>query len=243
MTFGLSPHNLPNAYSYDAALALYERSERQDDHWRALCRKSDTSKRIALNGPQVIFRYHHTDLVKWNSRTQLEIALYATKSSRVFSNQFVPHGVGVQTLHGYDCVSTRAGSFVGGANRIVVNFIRDEWVVHLDQDFKQFHSYKTDAKINAEVRKRLKPFLEYREALARLQQRKRVLRDSRVDPRGLQCIWDALPRKESWPALYENLSATDNALRLSLLGYLGGIVKVPEPIGVIPRESSLARFI
>ena len=96
MTFGLSMRSVPYVRSHADAVAMYNRATpwRGEDPAgeRPLPDKRDRSYGVRVDDTDVVFRYHHTDVVRWHADGSytLNTGGYRTNSTGTFATTFMP---------------------------------------------------------------------------------------------------------------------------------------------------------
>jgi hypothetical protein len=167
--FAIHGSNLPRARSYAEAVKVYEEARqhpRFSDGWRGLKDMRDTSKCVRMERDTVVFRYHHTDLVKWSPK-KIAFKLYDSQSSVIFTNRFVPDGMYARSLRGemYLC---HDGKYYSQRLADGVEFVHDgKWSVVQDT-VSTFEAEVFDRKRAHQVRKVMAPFLDWWESMNRL---------------------------------------------------------------------------
>lgn len=167
-TFAISGRNLPSVRSYEQAVKTWDDACQHDRFagWRGLVNKRDTSKTLRKLGDQVIFRYHHTDLVVWEP-TKLYVKCYDSNSSVIFADRFLPHGMHVTTVNGSMYVYQGGGYYQPRDRAVELNFNGKEWVVDESTCIEHI-KYVLDRKRAAGIRKALGPIRDHRDMLLRL---------------------------------------------------------------------------
>lgn len=163
---------LPRIRSYDDALKHWEQApvSPADGDWRALCRKRDTSKLIRkdFNGA-IHLRYYHTDVVTYHDDKTITIKCYDSSNTAMFANTLLPCGIFANMSGGTMYVSDCDGFYLPKA-RTGLEFNKDErgnWKVD-PSTVKELTEYKLDLKAAARVRKILRPFQDWQDAVCRV---------------------------------------------------------------------------
>lgn len=96
MSFGLRLGSVPFVTSYDGAVAFYERAKpwRNGGLDRPLVGKRARNMGVRMDGDDVVFRYHSTDVVTWHKHGGYTINTggYSSRSTCEFATNFMPHG-------------------------------------------------------------------------------------------------------------------------------------------------------
>ena len=95
MSFALSMRNVPRVTSYADAVRFYERCVpwRNGGKDRPLINKRTRDMGVRMNGDDVVFRYHRTDVIRWKPDDSYEIDTggYSSRSTCDFATNFMPH--------------------------------------------------------------------------------------------------------------------------------------------------------
>jgi len=99
MTFGVSMYNVSWVRSYADAVDMYNKATawrgEDPDGERPLPDKRDRNYGVRMDGTDVVFRMHWTDVVTWHKDGSYTVnnGGYHTNSTCAFSNNFMPIGV------------------------------------------------------------------------------------------------------------------------------------------------------
>lgn len=107
MAFGLSMRSVPFVLTYADAVAMYGRATpwrgEDPEGERPLPDKRDRSYGVRMDDTDVVFRYHHTDVVRWHADGSytLNTGGYCTNSTGTFATNFMPrqHYLQKETRH------------------------------------------------------------------------------------------------------------------------------------------------
>lgn len=96
MTFGLSMRGVSYVTTYGAAVAMYNKAT----PWRGedvdgecpLPQKRSRDYGVRMDGTDVVFRYHRTDVIRWHKDGSytLDTGGYRTRSTGEFASNFMP---------------------------------------------------------------------------------------------------------------------------------------------------------
>jgi len=167
--FVISGRNLPYVGSYANAEAVWGKSyqhERFGENARGLVNMRDTSKRIVKDGDAYKFVYHRTAMVEWHPK-ELRVWTYDSRSSAVFSDAFLPHGMRAQNAGGEMYITYDGRWYRPEKDYLVFNLVDGKLVLD-ESTAAKMEVYVLDKKVAAHVRKKLKPFREHRDILLRL---------------------------------------------------------------------------
>lgn len=94
MSFALSMYGVPYAKTYNAAVALFEKSVpwRNGGDDRPLPNKRTRDMGVRMDGDDVVFRYHSTDVIRWHKDGSYTIYTggYESRSTCEFASHFMP---------------------------------------------------------------------------------------------------------------------------------------------------------
>lgn len=97
MTFGLSMRSVQHVTTYGAAMDMYNRATawrgEDPDGERPLPDKRSRDYGVRVDGNDVVFRYHCTDVIRWHrdGSYTLDNGGYRSRSTGVFASVFMPH--------------------------------------------------------------------------------------------------------------------------------------------------------
>ena len=97
MAFGLSMSSVPYVTAYDAAVAMYNKATpwrgEDPDGERPLPQKRSRDYGVRMDGTDVVFRYHRTDVVRWHrdGSYTLDNGGYRSRSTGAFASNFMPN--------------------------------------------------------------------------------------------------------------------------------------------------------
>lgn len=96
MSFGLSMRGVSYVTTYDAAVAMYKKATawrgEYPDGERPLPQKRSRDYGVRMDGDDVVFRYHRTDVIRWHKDGSytLDTGGYRTRSTGEFASNFMP---------------------------------------------------------------------------------------------------------------------------------------------------------
>lgn len=167
--FGLSGRNIPRVRSYSDALKVFDNAYRHNrfKEWRGLSSTRDTTKTVKKDGPMVVFRYHTTDVVRWLP-DRVSVTCVDTRSTVTFAHCLTPMGVNPATHHKAMYVGNDQGCFYPRGSSVEFVLENARWVVNPNtvESWDVEHLNKQRA---ARIRQILKPFLDWKESVERLQ--------------------------------------------------------------------------
>lgn len=105
MSFGLSMNGVPWVKSYAEAVALFEKAVpwRNGGEDRPLPGKRNRNTGVRMDGDDVVFRYHYTDVIRWkpNGAYEINTGGHSSRSTCEFANHFMPnrHWLMRETAH------------------------------------------------------------------------------------------------------------------------------------------------
>lgn len=105
MSFGLSMRDVAWVKSYAEAVAMFEKAVpwRNGGDDRPLPNKRTRDMGVRMNGDDVVFRYHRTDVIRWKPNGSYEINTggHSSRSTCEFANHFMPnyHWLTKETAH------------------------------------------------------------------------------------------------------------------------------------------------
>lgn len=105
MSFGFNMRGVPYVKTYNEAVAMFEKAVpwRNGGDDRPLPGKRSRTYGVRMNGDDVVFRYHRTDVIRWHKDGSYEIDTggYNSRSTCEFANHFMPnrHWLAKQTAH------------------------------------------------------------------------------------------------------------------------------------------------
>lgn len=161
---------LPSCNSYESAVKVWEnahQAKKFENGWRGLKDRRDSSKIVRMIDDAVYFRFHHTDLVEWKPK-KLLVRTWDSLSSAVFSNRFLPNNMYAASRGGEMYIEHKGMSYQAGSGPLVFTRHDDEWVVD-ESTVLRWTKEVLDKSKAARVRKILKPFLDWKATLDRLQ--------------------------------------------------------------------------
>jgi hypothetical protein len=95
MSFALSMRSVPYSLDYAGAVAIFNRAVpwRNGGDDRPLPNKRTRNMGVRMNGDDVVFRYHRTDVIRWkpDGSYELDTGGYNTRSTCEFATHFMPH--------------------------------------------------------------------------------------------------------------------------------------------------------
>ena len=96
MSFGLSMRGVSYVTTHDAAVAMYNKATpwrgEDPDGERPLPEKRSRDYGVRMDGTDVVFRYHRTDVIRWHKDGSytLDTGGYRTRSTGEFASNFMP---------------------------------------------------------------------------------------------------------------------------------------------------------
>ena len=107
MSFGLSMGGVSYVTTHDAAVAMYNKATpwrgEDPDGERPLPEKRSRDYGVRMDGTDVVFRYHRTDVIRWHKDGSytLDTGGYRTRSTGEFASKFMPqrHYLGKDASH------------------------------------------------------------------------------------------------------------------------------------------------
>lgn len=94
MSFALSMRSVPLALDYATALSIFNRAEpwRNGGDDRPLPNKRTRNMGVRMDGDDVVFRYHRTDVVRWrlDGSYSIDTGGYSSRSTCEFATHFMP---------------------------------------------------------------------------------------------------------------------------------------------------------
>ena len=107
MAFSINAYNLPSINSFNQALSIYNDARPlKNNNERDLVKGYDSSKRVSLDTSKqdVLFYYHHTDVVLWHADNTVTIDVgYNSVSTRTFASRLSGHYVSRDKGYQYVC--------------------------------------------------------------------------------------------------------------------------------------------
>lgn len=246
MSFSIHGWKLPSVTSYAQAVECYEKAYQHPRFCgdRGLKDIRDTSKTVRMKGEQVCFTYHMTDLVTWVSPTHIRCIPHGSISSGIFANRFLPHGIDARRSRDNMVFFVRDGRVFTPAGQFIdFHYDGQEWApdeVHCEPSFH----YVLDRKKAAAIRKKLKAWTEWRDAMKRLKGGHGALPNpwgSEYEARGALALIlesEELPHQQL-NLLFQNrvMHMDDKLLKLAYMEG-GAVSKEPLPMGRICTRPS-----
>lgn len=105
MSFGLSMNGVAWVRSYAEAVAMFEKAVpwRNGGEDRPLPGKRNRNTGVRMDGDDVVFRYHHTDVIRWkpDGSYAIDTGGYNSQSTCTFASNFMPwhHWLMRETAH------------------------------------------------------------------------------------------------------------------------------------------------
>jgi len=107
MSFGLSMRGVSYVMTYDAAVAMYNKATpwrgEDPEGERPLPQKRARDYGVRMDGTDVVFRYHRTDVIRWHmdGSYTMDTGGYRTRSTGEFATKFMPrtHYVEKEATH------------------------------------------------------------------------------------------------------------------------------------------------
>lgn len=96
MAFAITMGDVPRVYTYEQAVAFHTKAASKpwrnggEDH--PLVGERKRTRGVRMQGTDVIFRLHCTDVVTWHGPGQYTLNPYPSRSTSVFADNFLPAG-------------------------------------------------------------------------------------------------------------------------------------------------------
>lgn len=235
MSFSISTRHLPSIRTYQAAEAFFLRTKPWrggDPEIRPLGRRGDSSKTIRKYHEAYCLYLHRTALVTyWPDHVVLKV--YDSQSSIIFAGQFAPNGVRAISHFGdmWYAICTEDGTHYYD-NEVMLHPVR-AGVWRVEGERRTATQKVLDLKRAAEVRKRLKPFLQWQAATMKVAPQ---ALQHRPAPWELHRLCDNPDDLDAYPAV----GACDPAmLRVHAYERLGAYQNVTVPLNQLPRRNPI----
>lgn len=225
---------LPHCNSYEGAVRVFNEAHQHKrfNEWRGLKDKRDTSKLVRMEGDNVIFRFHHTNLVTWR-KYQVRVVTWDSMSSAVFSNQFLPPGMYARSGRKGMFIQQDNKHYQAGSGPLIFNLVGGKWVVS-PETVLRWNKEILDKSKAARIRKILKPFMDWKATLDRLQKAPPGMRNTiRAEAMcALQvCFVEGAISEPLYPHLRSNLFAYDKDFVQQCYVLGGAVTRTTAPLG------------
>ena len=235
MSWSIRASKLPIVRSYARAVEVYNDAVPIPslNGWRALVNKRDTSKIVCMDEESVVFRYYHTNMVIYHPSEELEVACYDSVNSILFTNRFLPVGLDAISIKGEMWISDRNGNvyYPKPGHRLLFTRTDNVWSVDPKSACEVEHMV-LDKRLAAHVRKTLKPYFEWREAVRRLGAKF----PPRADPSYFHLIKGMLIKGDIPEAAYPSLAPYLIDIK-DMYVLAGAVKKTAMPLGAPPKKS------
>ena len=171
-------------------------------------------------------------MVEYTEST-VSITCYDSTSSVIFASELTPYEIQVRLHRG----SMWVNNMQARERALVFNKTERGYEVDPETVMPQYR-IEADRKIITQISKRLKPFLDYRDARAAFEGTRLATGAMRMSHRSLCVLQNCHADPELWPRLYdETRHVAADVMRREMVCFEDGLKKVPLPIGRRPTKS------
>lgn len=236
--FAIDPRSLPSCRTYQEAVRVWENAHvapKFSEGWRGLKNKRDDTKLVANDRGTIRFRLHDTDVVTWKP-SECHVGFWDSQSTILFAEQFLPDGMTAIAIRGDMYIKTKAGVFMPIRGRLPFRQDDADWVP--DPLNVHIHTHEVlDLKKAAAIRKIMKPYLDWDQAMVRLGVHSKMVIGTIFDR--YRVIKESLVVGKVDPKTYRYLSgcAKSEAPDLHDCYILGrALTRVAAPLGARPKH-------
>jgi hypothetical protein len=210
----------------------------KNEDFRGLVNKREREKAVFLEFGDVCFQYHQTVLVRWVNEHTVIINHHGSRSSRVFIERFLPPGLRVHSLEGRTAVNCVEAADYCTTWRFQPD--KNVWEVDPDTAFARTDVI-VDRKIAALARKKLAPYLDWRETVSALKGQAMSFPGRYVYKGSLDGLREVLEGPEIPPAEFWGLYNFPH-LDVAAATALGAVKVVKLDPAAIPSNSKYSKY-